>query len=69
MEVEANGCDKENRRETSEERKISGDKKKLKLSKRHESEEERRTRKEKKKHTDGESDVRKETGRAKNSQG
>ena len=36
MEVETNGCDEENRRKTSEERKISGDKKKLKLSKRHE---------------------------------
>ena len=48
-EVETNGCDKENRRETTEERKISRDKKKLKLSKRHETEEERRTRKEKKK--------------------
>ena len=48
-EAETNGCDKENRRETTEERKISRDKKKLKLSKRHETEEERRTRKEKKK--------------------
>ena len=61
MEVETNGCDKENRRETSEERKISRDQKKLKLSKRHETEEERRTSKEKKKRIDGEGDVRKET--------
>ena len=61
-EAETNGCDKENRRETSEERKISGEKKKLKLSKRHETEEERRTSKEKKKQTDWEGDVRKETG-------
>ena len=59
--METNGCDKENRRETSEERKISRDQKTLKLSKGHETEEERRTRKEKKKWIDGEGDVRKET--------